>query len=329
LMKAGILDNPLRCAAFFATIGIESAGMTVLRENMNYSAKQIEKVFGVGRHSAAVKPDESRNLAGKPYELAERVYGLGNPKKAKELGNTKPGDGWLFRGLGPIQNTGRRAITDLMVKVKAKNVDDLFSRQLLFAGAINFWLERGINRYADVDDTRNVRRAVNGGYNGYDEFMSFYSRLVEILNSGHSAQEISKDDSNARSIQTMLVELGYEISIDGKYGPQTTNAVKDFQRRNNLTVDGIAGPITFAAIHARLDTNTLAEPPVLPVMSDQAQKATGAGAIGVGAAGEVIMTVAREMTALKLDSVLFSAIPPGLMLIGLGFMVFPLIWGKK
>jgi predicted chitinase len=42
-----------------------------------------------------------------PKALAERAYCLGNPKKAKELGNTQPGDGYRFRGNGMLQLTGR------------------------------------------------------------------------------------------------------------------------------------------------------------------------------------------------------------------------------
>ena len=45
-------------------------------------------------------------LLGNPEALAERVYGLGNPGKAKELGNTIAGDGYRYRGGGVLQTTG-------------------------------------------------------------------------------------------------------------------------------------------------------------------------------------------------------------------------------
>ena len=41
-----------------------------------------------------------------PQRLAERVYGLGNPSKARELANTRLGDGYKYRGRGPLQTTG-------------------------------------------------------------------------------------------------------------------------------------------------------------------------------------------------------------------------------
>ena len=52
-----------------------------------------------------------------------------------------------------------------------------------------------------------------------------------------------------RQIQTKLKRWGYyNGSVDGIYGSQTLVAVKSFQRKNGLTVDGIAGPKTLAAM---------------------------------------------------------------------------------
>ncbi len=46
----------------------------------------------------------------------------------------------------------------------------------------------------------------------------------------------------------------YENPVDGVYGPATTAAIKDFQRANGLTVNGIAGPSTMAKIKHQLIT---------------------------------------------------------------------------
>lgn len=55
--------------------------------------------------------------------------------------------------------------------------------------------------------------------------------------------------SEVTQIQTKLKRWGYyNGNIDGIYGTQTLNAVKYFQRKNGLTVDGIAGPATLRAM---------------------------------------------------------------------------------
>ena len=52
-----------------------------------------------------------------------------------------------------------------------------------------------------------------------------------------------------RQIQEKLKRWGYyNGNVDGIYGSQTLEAVKYFQRKNGLTVDGIAGPATLKAM---------------------------------------------------------------------------------
>lgn len=46
-------------------------------------------------------------------------------------------------------------------------------------------------------------------------------------------------------IQAMLVCHSFEIDADGIFGPATENAVKEFQKRNKLSADGICGKNTF------------------------------------------------------------------------------------
>jgi putative chitinase len=75
------ITTPLRMAHFLAQALHETGGFTVLRENMNYQAARLVEIFGVHRHSAAVTAEEAAQLAGHPEAIAERVYGLGNPRK--------------------------------------------------------------------------------------------------------------------------------------------------------------------------------------------------------------------------------------------------------
>lgn len=63
--------------------------------------------------------------------------------------------------------------------------------------------------------------------------------------------------SEVTQIQTKLKRWGYYTgNIDGIYGTQTVNAVKYFQRKNGLTVDGIAGPETLKAMGIMTSTTS-------------------------------------------------------------------------
>jgi peptidoglycan hydrolase-like protein with peptidoglycan-binding domain len=52
------------------------------------------------------------------------------------------------------------------------------------------------------------------------------------------------------SLQRQLVDLGYLDQATGYYGSQTVEAVKEFQERNNLTVDGKTGEQTLSLIYS-------------------------------------------------------------------------------
>lgn len=67
-----------------------------------------------------------------------------------------------------------------------------------------------------------------------------------------SVETLSKYGSRGeevRQIQTKLKRWGYyKGNVDGIYGSQTLEAVRYFQRKNGLSVDGIAGPATLKAM---------------------------------------------------------------------------------
>jgi len=55
-------------------------------------------------------------------------------------------------------------------------------------------------------------------------------------------------------VQNALHNAGFDIGdIDGKLGPKTKKAIQEFQKENNLTVDGIVGNKTWAALKIYLD----------------------------------------------------------------------------
>jgi N-acetylmuramoyl-L-alanine amidase len=70
-----------------------------------------------------------------------------------------------------------------------------------------------------------------------------------IENSVFALSKIGSRGQEVTNIQSRLKSWGYyNGSVDGVYGSQTAEAVKSFQRKHGLTVDGIAGPATLAKI---------------------------------------------------------------------------------
>ncbi|WP_144721262.1 N-acetylmuramoyl-L-alanine amidase [Cellulosimicrobium sp. TH-20] len=67
----------------------------------------------------------------------------------------------------------------------------------------------------------------------------------QLYNAGFSVAEI-------KATQEKLNRLGYRLAVDGIRGPKSQTAIKDFQSRNGLTVDGYPGPATQAKLDARL-----------------------------------------------------------------------------
>jgi putative chitinase len=248
-------------AHFLAQALHETGGFRVLHENMRYSEKRLMEIFGVNRHSAAITPAEAARLAGNEEAIAERVYGLGNPRKARELGNNKPGDGYRYRGNGVLQTTGRanhrRADTARGIDLEG-NPELATTAEHALKPALQAWTGGGLNEFADKNDIRTITRCINGGFNGLDDRERWLGKLWPLL-SGEQAPaapwQAASEDNKVKTLQRALDHLGAkpQLVVDGRYGPATRRAVKAFQKAAGLTADGIAGPVTEAALKLRLD----------------------------------------------------------------------------
>jgi putative chitinase len=299
------IDTPLRIAHFLAQVLHETGGFKVMRENMNYSASRILQVFGVNRHSAAITPSEAPELAGKPQALANRVYGIGNPRKARELGNTGADDGWLYRGGGPLQITGKANYKAwgerIGVDLVASPLLIIDTRYMLLPPLL-YWKTYNCSTLADKNDIRAITKVINGGYNGYDDRVAWFNRCWKILTQHEaspqsSSWEVAKATDQTKRLQEDLNYLGCTPPLieDGRFGPNTERAVREFQKVNNLKVDGIPGPSTQAAIELRLNSKNTPEPSLAPTPPTQVPETAGGTLATLGVVGDQI--VSRVSTA--------------------------------
>ena len=194
LKRAGVgsgLNRPHRLAQFLAQVSHESGGF-----------RYDEEIWG---NTDAQKRYDTRT----------------------DLGNTAAvdGDGFLYRGRGPIQITGKENYRQFTAWARGldpkapdfvANPDAVLTDPWEGLGPIWYWDTRDLNRYADNGDLLTITKRINGGTNGLADREAQYTRAGLVL-------------------------LGYAPAD-----------VRAFQRSHGLTVDGIAGPATRAAIHAEL-----------------------------------------------------------------------------
>lgn len=239
-----------RVASFVAQCGHESGGWRVFTENLNYSANALNSVFPKYFKNAG---RDANKYARKPEKIANVVY-------ANRMGNSdeQSGDGWEYRGRGPIQLTGKNNYKKFS---KFANVDfvanpDLITSNMeyLLLSAIWFWNENDLNQYADKNDIKAQTKRINGGYNGLDERLHLYNEILMLL-------KLQKNEYSNK--QTIVLKLGskgddvkelqrlLKINVDGDFGPNTEKEVKKFQSANNLIPDGIVGKKTFALLQSQ------------------------------------------------------------------------------
>lgn len=171
-------------ASFLANINVESAGLTQLTENLNYSTDALVKLFGRHRISVEDAQRYGRNASHPADQQALANVLYGGPWGAKNLGNTLPGDGWNCRGYGPKQITGRanqQAFADAigMTLEEAQAFMRTPEGGMMAAGW--FWKSHGLDRQAATPGVEDDRRAINGGVMGLADVERGFTRIIEEL----------------------------------------------------------------------------------------------------------------------------------------------------
>lgn len=155
------ITTPQRQAAFLAQIGHESYDLRYMAEVWGPTTQQLK------------------------YEPPSTV--------ATHLGNTQEGDGFRYRGAGPIQVTGR---ANFRAAGKALGLDLEGSPEQAFTPAVGFrlaawfWTTRNLNALADqlsLDPQADAKvfdritLKINGGYNGKDLRDRRYANACAVL----------------------------------------------------------------------------------------------------------------------------------------------------
>ena len=159
--------SPVRAAHFFAQTAHESGGFKAFSENLNYGAKGLRGIFGKYFPTDALAAQYERN----PQKIANRVY-------ASRMGNgpESSGDGWLYRGRGALQLTGRdnyKAFADYCKRPDVMSNPDIVATELAFESAMFFFERNKLWAICDqgVTDAAilSLTKKINGGTHGLQD----------------------------------------------------------------------------------------------------------------------------------------------------------------
>lgn len=164
-----------RVAAFIAQCAHESAGFKVLKENLNYRAVTLRRVF------PKYFPNDqlAAQYAGKQSMIANKVYAnrMGN-------GDESSGDGFRYCGRGLIQLTGKNNY-QLFAESIETPVEDIPEYLATFEGAVQsacwFWESNNLNQWADTGDMLTLTKRINGGTIGLEDRINHYNHALHIL----------------------------------------------------------------------------------------------------------------------------------------------------
>jgi putative chitinase len=162
-------------ACFIGQTAHESGEFNVLKENLNYSAEGLCKVWPKRFPSVSTAQPYNRN----PEKIANKVYAdrMGNGSEAS-------GEGFKFRGRGCIQLTGKDNYSKFAKSIN-KTLDETVAYCETLDGAIAsgcyFWQANNLNRFVEKKDYTGLTKAINGGTHGLDDRTNKYKKALSVL----------------------------------------------------------------------------------------------------------------------------------------------------
>jgi len=165
---------------YIANVIHESQGLTRFVEGLNYQAVALTKKFG--RHRISIddcyRYGRTMKQAANQQMIANILYG--GQWGLENLGNRQQGDGWMFRGSGEMQLTGRRMVTKFTEFYNAKMGTSFTPEQMAemlrtnkeistHASCWVFAVEKKLIQAAIDDKDLQIRKSINGGTFGLDE----------------------------------------------------------------------------------------------------------------------------------------------------------------
>lgn len=169
------IDSAQRVAAFLAQCAHESGGFVSLKENLNYQAASLMRVWP----SRFPNMEIANQYAHNQERIANKVYAdrMGN-------GNEASGDGYRYCGRGLIQLTGKQNYQAFADSIEMP-VEELPDYLTTFEGAVQsacwFFETNSLNQFADIGDIETMTKKINGGLIGIDDRKNHYAHALQVF----------------------------------------------------------------------------------------------------------------------------------------------------
>ena len=176
------IDTPKRIAAFVAQCAHESGNFRTLKENLNYRAETLVKIFPKYFPTTSIASEYS-SKPNKQEAIANKVYAnrMGN-------GDEASGDGFRYCGRGLIQLTGKENYSWFAASLSI-SVEEASEFLQTFEGAAQsacwFWETNNLNQWADADDIVTLTKRINGGTIGLADRQKHYEHAKHVLLGDH------------------------------------------------------------------------------------------------------------------------------------------------
>ena len=168
------IDTPQRVAAFLAQCAHESGGFKAIKENLNYRAESLIRTW-----PSHFNASNAQEYAHNPEKIASRAYAnrMGN-------GDEESQEGWLYRGRGYLQLTGKKnyelVSNDLQIDfVSSPDIVGTVDGAMATAGW--FWEKHNLNAHSDNGDVESVTKIINGGTIGLENRQARYEQALSVL----------------------------------------------------------------------------------------------------------------------------------------------------
>lgn len=176
------ISTPNRFTYFLANVAEETGQLQAREENLNYSADRLIAVFP---SMFSANPHAAHELARLgPEAIGNYLYADAHRPPGYRMGNIHAGDGWKYRGRGPMQITGRNNYRQFFRAVGLPDDSDpdvLLQPSYGAKSAAEYWSRKGCNELADAGEFSKCVVRINGGTTGLASRCTYLKRLQDAL----------------------------------------------------------------------------------------------------------------------------------------------------